>query len=137
MPRIYRAMKEDGGQPAVGPSARMLGVRVPVDVSADAAGLLQPDPAQGMSVAPSMRQLPVERVPKRLRHLVLGAAGPDADAVWSHGDGLFVESDVTANLVLRPDSTDHGNVGPKAAMQLTDFEAALASTRSGWRRDES
>jgi hypothetical protein len=74
VPTIYRAMLPDGGYPKVGRSASTLGVRVPVDIEPDGTGNVHPGP-HGMSVAPSLRDLPVHRVPKRLRHLREGANG--------------------------------------------------------------
>jgi hypothetical protein len=135
MPTIYRAMLPDGSYPKLGRGARMLGVRVPKDIAPDQNGDVQPG-SHGMSVAPSLRDLPIELVPKRLRHLRVGAAGPDTSKVWRHGEGRFETAIVAPHLVLRPDRPDHGVIAPDAVMPLEQYEHALAETSSGWVIDE-
>ena len=66
-------MLPEGDHPKLGASARTLGVRVPRDIEPDQNGDVQPG-SRGMSVAPSLRDLPVEWVPKRLKHLREGAS---------------------------------------------------------------
>jgi len=126
----------EGDHPKLGSSARTLGVRVPQDIEPDANGDVHLGP-HGMSVAPSLRDLPVQWVPKRLRHLREGAIGPDTSKVWCHGEGKFEAAIVAPHLVLQPDRTDHGTVAPDATMQLAAYEAALAATRPDWAIDES
>lgn len=135
MPAIYRAMLPDGVRPKVGASARTLGVRVPKDIEPDTSGHVHPGP-HGMSVAPSLRALPHELVPKRLRHLHKGAVGPDSSKVWRHGEGSFAPATVAPHLVLRPDRADHGTVSPEAMMPLAQYEAAIAGTAADWVIDE-
>lgn len=135
VPKLYRAMLPDGAYPKVGPSASTLGVRGGVDIAPDGSGNVHPGP-HGMSVAPSLRDLPMHRVPKRLRHLREGAAGSDSTKVWRHGEGVFAVGAVAPHLVLQPDRPDHGVVAPDAVMPLAQYEAALAETRSGWVVDE-
>src|SRR5215218_7787968 len=105
MPKIYRVMQADDRKPMLGESRRTLGVLVPGDIHPDAAGRVHPG-MKGMSVSPSLRDLPPHRIPKRLRHLVLAAEGKDADFVWSMGEGAFVAGPVTSGLQLRPDPTN-------------------------------
>ena len=128
-------MLPEGDHPKLGASARTLGVRVPRDIEPDQNGDVQPG-SRGMSVAPSLRDLPVEWVPKRLKHLREGAIGPDTSKVWRHGEGRFETARVAPHLMLRPDRPDHGNVAPEVAMQLTQYENAIAQTRSDWVIDE-
>jgi hypothetical protein len=125
----------NGEQPQIAATARSLGVRVPTDIAPDEAGDVHPGP-RGMSVAPDLVSLPLHRIPKRLAHLRLGAIGPDADVVWSHGEGRFLAGPVAPLLALVPDKPEHGVVGPDGTMRLSDYEAALAATQPGWRRDE-
>ncbi|HEX3477833.1 MAG TPA: hypothetical protein VHT91_22580 [Kofleriaceae bacterium] len=136
MPKVYRAMTPtSSGLPQVAATARSLGVRVPTDVAPDEAGDVHPG-RRGMSVAPDVVSLPLHRIPKRLAHLRLGAIGPDTDVVWSHGEGRFLAGRVAAHLALVPDKPEHGVVAPDTKMRLADYEAALAATQPGWRRDE-
>jgi hypothetical protein len=135
VPAIYRAMLPDGSYPKLGRGARTLGVRVPKDIAPDQNGDVQPGP-HGMSVAPSLRDLPIELVPKRLRHLREGAAGPDTSKVWRRGEGAFAVAPVAPHLMLQPDRQDHGVVAPDAVMPLEQYEQALAETSSGWVIDE-
>lgn len=123
------------GLPHIAATARSLGVRVPADIAPDEAGDVHPG-SRGMSVAPDLVSLPLHRIPKRLAHLRLGAVGPDTNVVWSHGEGPFLAGPVAPNLAPVPDKPDHGVVGPDATMRLSDYEAALAATQPGWRRDE-
>jgi hypothetical protein len=138
VPRIYRSMAVEDGQPLVGRYAHALGVRVVgdhVDVIPDDNGCVHPQQG-GMSVAPSLRQLPSYRVPMRLRHLVRGARGNDQHRVWSMGEGDFTEVPVAPGLQLRPDSEAHGVIEPSEPMALMAYEAALAATRNLWSVDE-
>lgn len=124
-----------GGRPQVAATARSLGVRVQTDIAPDETGDVHPGP-KGMSVAPDLVSLPLHRIPKRLGYLRLGAIGPDADVVWSFGEGRFAAGPFAPRLALVPDKPDHGVVGPAVKTRLTEYEAALAATQPGWRRDE-
>lgn len=128
-------MVPDGNFPKLGSSARTLGVRVPQDIEPSQNGDVQPG-RHGMSVAPCLRDLPVQWVPKRLRHLREGAIGPDTSKVWRHGEGRFEMALVAPHLMLRPDRPDHGNVVPETVMPLTQYQNAIAQTRSDWVIDE-
>jgi hypothetical protein len=136
MPKIYRAMLagSDQAHPQVGTTFRTLGVRVPQDIEPDATGHVTAG-NRGMSVAPGLRALRPELVPKRLRHLRESAVGPDSNVVWSHGDGPFVESAVAPHLVLKPDASDHGTVAPVGTMLLEEYRSALAATQDSWIRE--
>jgi len=139
MPRIYRAMSEQGGKPMVGPSARSLGVRVPplptYDIPMEANGTVRPGTG-GMSVAPTWRELPPHRIPMRLRALAQDACGNDADACWRMGEGPFEHAQVTPALNLRPDSPRHGLVEPAVVVSVAEYQADLAATRDQWVVDE-
>lgn len=136
MPLIYRVMTRDGDKPKVGPTARMLGVRVPPakkpDIIPRADGIVDPMTG-GMSVAPRVHNLPFYRVPARYRALVPDANGKEQDACWQMGEGSFVAAAVAAGLTLRPDSEDHGLVEPATSMSLKEYESLLAATRDDWQ----
>ncbi len=133
-------MLPDGTMPMVGADARMLGVRVPVDIQVDDSGFIRPGTG-GMSVAPRLADLPPHRIPRRLRGQpgMAAAVGSDALRIWRYGDGEFVQSKVQEKLQLRIDARDrkHGLIEPDAIMQLSEYSAALAATRPGWRINES
>jgi hypothetical protein len=136
MPRVFRCMKEDGGGPLVARNSSALGVRIGVDISPDDSGEVVPSHV-GMSVAPSMRDLPPFLIPARLKHLARGARGNNTSRVWRLGEGAFLPALVTLDLGLWPDSASHGVVEPARKMKLTEYEAALAATRGEWVVEES
>lgn len=119
------------GRPALGPTARTLGVRPgPVggvlgDVLVDAEGMVEPG-AGGMSVSPD----DPANLPEHRRPPALGGSGKDpvfgigADALGS-------------DLSYRPDPDDpgvHGFVEPGRRMRLEDYQEAVAATRGAWWR---
>ena len=141
MPLVYRVMTVDAdGSPKVGTTARSLGVRVrsrpedPEDIAVDS-GHVAPGTG-GMSVAPSWRDLPPWRIPRRLMHLVPKAFGKNEDACWRMGDGPFKAGHVAEGLSLRLDRPKHGVVEPNNRMTLGAYRAALAATRDRWTIDE-
>lgn len=131
-PKVYRAMKRDatGNAPLVEASARGLGVRqrdlVPCQL-----GLAHPNQG-GMSVAPTLADLPPHRVPARLGHLREGAEGADSDRVWVLGTGAFVEGSFTQGLALRVTSVSHGNIEPDEQRPFEQYVAHLAATATLW-----
>ncbi len=122
------------GLPLVEPTAKGLGVRQG-EIRVDSRGEVEPG-TEGMSVAPTWRQLPSHRIPKRLRHLCDEATGPNKTICFDFGDGPFTAGPFAADLLLRPNEPNHAFVEPARTMQLRDYEAALASTRLGWQRNE-
>lgn len=140
MPRVYRAMREAEGKPALGPQD--LGVRIPpdpyADVQPDASGMVLPGTG-GMSVSPSLAALPDSRIPKRFRPLIPRARGSNDRKVWSMGEGSFAAGSLTSDLCLRPDPaapSKHGFIEPQSAVSLAEYEAALGATRDLWIVDE-
>jgi len=87
---------------------------------------------KGMSVSPSWQTLPIRRIPKRL-----GGQGSNNTHCFKCGSGPFVQSLFAPGLVLVPDSPTHGVIRPAQLVQLTELEANLAATRTGWQIDES
>src|SRR5439155_22421847 len=122
MTRIYRGMLPGAdGKPLVGQDGKMLGVRLSIDITPDAAGRVHPRTG-GMSVAPALVHLPHHRIPKRLRQAGLRHAdGSDKLSVWAMGIGAFVEGPLWPELFLRVDPRDprHGFVEPHAMSQTT------------------
>jgi hypothetical protein len=86
-----------------------------------------------MSVGPSLRDLPVTLVPKRLKHVVLGANGSNSHRCWRVGDGLYEPGPVARGLQLRIDVDGiHGFVEPSAQTNIDEYQQALAATRDQW-----
>lgn len=136
VPRVYRGMfKDEGGRPAVGNSAAMLGVRIGTDIKPDENSNVHVD-GGGMSVAPSMEMMPMHRIPKRLRSRVPAARGNNNYAVWRFGDGPFANGEFSHKLDLRVTSEKHGIVTPNKTMSLPEYEEALIETREQWINDE-
>lgn len=119
------------GLPAVGRSARSLGVRVPRDIEPDAEGRVRPNTG-GMSVSPaSIWNIPHTRRPRGLGR---GSTGPAADRVYSINSTSLTRQE----LELRADPrapTLHALVEPRAETRLETYEGALASTRPAWRQE--
>jgi hypothetical protein len=86
----------------------------------------------GMSVAPTWRDLPAHRIPRRLKKLCPGAAGNDKMDCWRMGIGPFEDSPVSPDLNLRVDSGIHGGVEPSREMPLPAYQDALAQTQDQW-----
>jgi hypothetical protein len=137
MPKIFRVMAAEGNVPMIGQAATTLGVRVPRDIASDAAGRVYPETG-GMSVSPSLADLPPHRIPKRLRHLAPDAAGKNAHFVWSMGEGAFTSGPVDVGLQLRPDpkNRSHGLVEPDGIMLLENYLRAIHATQPKWSVDE-
>jgi hypothetical protein len=133
-------MTVDGDRPRVADTARGLGVRVGggtnTDIPVDPHGNVSPNTG-GMSVAPNWRDLPIHRIPRRLKHIISSATGSNEDACWRMGDGPFIEDRVAEGLILRPDRATHGNVEPSELMSLIHYRGLLALTQQNWNVDES
>jgi hypothetical protein len=119
---VYRAVREDAaGRPAVGPTARTLGVRPTVDIPV-VAGQVRPNTG-GMSVAPDR----VDNLPPLRRPPAHGGSGKDP--VW-----CLDLARLGGDLQYRPDSAAHGLIEPARAMSLDPFQEALAKTAPDWQR---
>lgn len=139
-PQMFRVMQPEGDLPAVGNSRVMLGVVVGLppegDIMPDEAGNVKPGTG-GMSVSPTLGDLPFWRVPKRLKNRVPGARGKDVHKVYRLGSGPFAPSRVTPDLILHPDRPGHGMVEPSVLCAIAEYEAHLATTRVLWMDGES
>src|SRR5947208_16066958 len=121
MPRVYRSMKKDSEKPLIGDSATTLGVRVGNGEDDD----ILPDDlvnvdreSGGMSVAPTLRDLPGHRIPRRLRDRIAWADGSNNCCVWRLGEGPFFEGPVAERLELRLNTETHGVIAPAARMHI-------------------
>jgi hypothetical protein len=127
--KLYRAMRADAdGLPAVGPTARTIGVRgleaapfedVPALLPTD----VVPPRVGGMSVAPSD---PVHLPPLRLP---VSMGGKGRDPVWE-----LDTNDLGPDLTARLDSPVHGLVEPVRPMTRAELQSALELTRPRWVR---
>lgn len=118
------------GMPTLGPSARSLGVRVPIDIAPDEAGWVAPRTG-GMSVSPSSQwNLPHHRRPRGLGR---GSTGPGADHVFRFAD----ERARAFSLAVTPDEASpelHAFMEPNERMPLPRYEDGLSRTRDCWER---
>lgn len=133
---VYRIMKKDeDGLPTIGSSSSTLGVRPGIDIDLDAHNNVQVN-GKGMSVAPDWRDINPNRIPKRLRHTVLGAAGSNNTFCFRRGEGPFQRGFFADGLNLEPDSPKHGNVVPAQVVPLATYEANIVATRPDWQVNE-
>jgi hypothetical protein len=127
--KLYRAMRADvDGLPAVGPTARTLGVRgLEAGSFGDIPALLQTDVVPtgvgGLSVAPND---PVHLPPLRLP---ISMGGQGKDPVWE-----LDSNDIGPDLTIRQDKPTHGLIEPIRPMTRAEFQSALEATRTRWRR---
>lgn len=141
----YRSMVEDNGQPKVGRSARLLGVRPSIDIDVeqmprdylDDQGYLRPETERkptGELVAVVIRStkgmstsLSIESLPAFRRLATFGGTG--RDPIWQIED-----SQITEDLEAVQDSATHVSIMPRTTMLLERYEGALARTQELWKR---
>jgi hypothetical protein len=128
--------KDEDGLPHVEQSANGLGVRPGVDIDVDPQDNVLVN-GKGMSVSPNWRDMPLFRIPERLRHLKPGARGSNNTFCFCRGSGPFQRGAFAEGLMLEPDSTTHGTIAPDRVMPLGDYESALGATRPDWHVDET
>jgi hypothetical protein len=128
MPRLYRAMREATvGVPETGPSARTLGVRPGIDVSATASDEMVLPGQGGISVSPDdPLNLPSFRRPPNFQ-------GTGRDPVFAIDVGQL-----GPDLRYRPDPNKpkHGFIEPARPMTLDKYQQAVAATQSRWEKVE-
>ncbi len=128
MPRVFRAMrKADDGLPRVANNATGLGARVPKDI--DEVGGMVAVGEKGMSVNPTVEDVPLNFLPERIDP---AGWGDHKNAVFRHGDGLFVQSPFAEGLELLPDGPTHGVVRPVISVTLEQYRENLVATRPNW-----
>lgn len=105
------------GLPVAEPTARGLGARPGIDIPVGTDGKVHPNTG-GISVAPeSARNLPPHRRPENL-----GGTGKDCAC-------LLNTANLPKSLKYVQDSAKHGTIQPSTSMSLSDYQAALSSTR--------
>jgi hypothetical protein len=127
--------KDADGFPHVEQSASGLGVRPAVDIDVDLHGNVLVN-GKGMSVSPNWRDMPLFRIPERLRHLKPGARGSNKTFCFRTGAGPFQRGGFAEGLTLEPDSATHGNIAPDRTVPFDDYQSALEATRPEWQVDE-
>jgi hypothetical protein len=138
-------MAEANGKPKVGRSARLLGVRLGIDIDIeempkdwlDAQGYLRPEAerkttgelaviairsAKGMSTSLSIEGLPAFRRPTAF-------GGSGRDPLWQIDDNK-----IGGDLEAVQDSATHVSIVPRVTMLLGKYETALANTQNDWER---
>lgn len=138
-------MVDENGKPKIGRSARLLGVRLGIDInikqmpvdSLDEQGYLLPESDRefqgelvdvaivntgGMSVSLSIEALPAPRKPAKF-------GGYGKDPLWQIND-----SNITGDLQAVQDSPTHVSISPRVTMSLERYELALANTQDDWER---
>jgi hypothetical protein len=138
-------MAEANSKPKVGRSARLLGVRLGIDIEVeevprdwlDAPGYLRPEAdrkstgalvlvairsTKGMSTSLSIESLPAFRRPTTF-------GGMGKDPLWQIED-----SKISDDLEAVQDSATHVSIMPRVTMLLEKYEAALANTQNYWKR---
>jgi hypothetical protein len=138
-------MAEASGKPKVGRSARLLGVRLGIDIDVaelpkdwlDDQGYLRPDAerkptgelvvvairsTKGMSTSLSIESLPAFRRPTAF-------GGMGRDPLWQIEDNK-----IRGDLEAVQDSATHVSIMPRATMLLERYETALANTQNDWQR---
>lgn len=138
-------MAEENGKPKVGRSARLLGVRLGIDINVeempkdwlDNQGSLRPETerkstgepvvvairsTKGMSTSLSIESLPAFRRPTAF-------GGMGRDPLWQIED-----SKISGDLEAVQDSATHVSIMPRVTMLLEKYETALASTQNDWER---
>ncbi len=138
-------MAEENGKPKVGRSARLLGVRLGIDINVEGMpkdwlndqGYLRPETERkstGELVVVAMRStkgmstsLSIESLPAFRRPTVFGGMG--RDPLWQ-----IEESKISGDLEAVQDSATHVSIMPRVTMLLEKYETALASTQNDWER---
>ncbi|WP_448522147.1 Tse2 family ADP-ribosyltransferase toxin [Schleiferia thermophila] len=138
-------MAEADGKPKVGRSARLLGVRLGIDIDIeeipkdwlDAQGYLRPEAerkatgdvvivavrsTKGMSTSLSIESLPAFRRPTAF-------GGTGRDPLWQIED-----SNIGSDLEAVQDSATHVSIMPRVTMLLEKYETALANAQNDWER---
>jgi hypothetical protein len=109
-------------------SETSLGVRPEKDVDFDAQNNVLVN-GKGMSVTPNWRDININRVPKRLRPLLPGAAGSNTWFCFRTGTGPLERGPFANGLTLELDSATHGTVAPAQIVPLATYLADIAATR--------
>lgn len=124
MKPVYRGMTEDGGKPALGESARKLGVRKGTDITIDEKDNAVHD-KKGMSTSPGdPKNLPLHRRPPEF-------GGTGKDPVWEADSGSLSNDKIEW---FEDDPGKHGIVRPKKDMPYSEFKKSLEGTQGSWKK---
>jgi hypothetical protein len=138
-------MAEENGKPKLGRSARLLGVRLGIDIDVvempkdwlNDQGYLRPETerkstgelvvvalrsTKGMSTSLSIESLPAFRRPTAF-------GGMGRDPLWQIED-----SQISGDLEAVQDSATHVSIMPRVTMLLEKYETALANTQNDWQK---
>jgi hypothetical protein len=138
-------MAEENGKPKVGRSARLLGVRLGIDIDVvemskdwlDDQGYLRPEAerkateelvvvavrsTKGMSTSLSIESLPAFRRP-------IAFGGMGRDPLWQ-----IEGNQISGDLEAVQDSATHVSIMPRVTMLLEKYETALANTQNDWQK---
>jgi hypothetical protein len=138
-------MATEDGKPKIGRSARLLGVRLNIDINIeqmptgylDEPCYLLPESQRkllgdlvnvairdikGMSVSLSIEGLPPFRKPVKF-------GGMGKDFLWQINDSM-----ITGDLQAVQDSPTRVSIMPRVTMALEKYEAALANTQKYWEK---
>ncbi|NJM75844.1 MAG: hypothetical protein HC852_08750 [Acaryochloridaceae cyanobacterium RU_4_10] len=141
----YRGMAEANGKPKVGRSARLLVVRIGIDIdvqeiprgwledqgylrleadrkSTGVLVLVAIRSTKGMSTSLSIESLPAFRRPTTF-------GGMGKDPLWQ-----IEASKISDDLEAVQDSATHVSIMPRVTMLLEKYETALANTQNDWER---
>lgn len=141
----YRGMMDENSQPRIGRSARLLGVRIGIDINVEQMPLgylnqqgyllLESEresygemvdvaikDTKGMSVSLSIESLPANRKPAKF-------GGIGKDPLWQIDD-----ININGDLQAIQDSPTHVSILPRVTMLLEKYELALANTQKYWQR---
>ena len=121
---VYRGMIDAGGKPALGESARKLGVRVGPDL--DVVDGVAKHNQKGMSTSPDNP----ENLPKHRRPKEFGGTG--RDPVWEADSSELTNE----TIEWHQDGPTHGIVRPTEDMPYDGFKAALEATQDRWSKKE-
>lgn len=126
MKAVYRGMTAAGNAPALGESARKLGVRPGTDITVEE-GKVKPASGkkkEGMSTSPdSPKNLPAHRRPPEW-------GGTGKDPVWETTDASLTNDKIR----WVQDSSTHGTVEPTKEMPYAEYKTALEGTQGSWSK---
>ena len=127
---VYRGMTDAGGVPALGESARKLGVRKGTDLTVETVGDTETakHDKKGMSTSPnSPKNLPSHRRPSEW-------GGTGKDPVWE-----IDSSDLNTDKIEwhEDDPGKHGIVRPTRDMPYSEFKSELEGTQSKWTKKDA
>jgi hypothetical protein len=123
---------DSANRPLIADHASALGIRPGIDLPVEAGDLVKPGTG-GMSVSPTIVDLPNHKVPKSLRAIYPSARGSDDMICWVLEGTNWGDVKINDELSLRCDRPTHGMIEPRIDMDLGIYRNALAATQSIWK----